>query len=113
MSSGRKLARRDSSFRVLVFYPFLAFMEVVMHRIGEPSNSDAKSFPEISRRVLLEGSITASFIGISSSWSRDANAVGPEPASAGPTRQTAAYSVRQAAAQAYLHEPQPAHHSNG
>jgi len=84
-----------------------------MHRIGEPSNSDAKSFPGISRRVLLEGSITASFIGISSSWSRDANAVGPEPASAGPARQTAAYSVRQAAAQAYLHEPQPAHHSNG
>jgi hypothetical protein len=88
-------------------------MEVVMHRTGEPSKSDAKNFSGISRRVLLEGSITASFIGISSSWSRDANAVGPEPASAGPARQTAAYSVRQAAAQAYLHEPQPAHHSNG
>jgi hypothetical protein len=62
---------------------------------------------------LLEGSITASFIGIASSWSRDANAVSPEPASGGPERQTAAYSVRQAAAQEYLREQQPAHHSNG
>jgi hypothetical protein len=88
-------------------------MEVVMHCIGEPSKSDARSFPGISRRVLLEGSITASFIGIGSSWSPDANAAGPQPASGGPARQTAACAVRQDAAQAYLHEQQPAHHSNG
>ena len=84
-----------------------------MHCIGEPSKSDARSFPGISRRVLLEGSITASFIGIGSSWSPDANAAGPQPASGGPARQTAACAVRQDAAQAYLHEQQPAHHSNG
>jgi len=84
-----------------------------MRQIGEPSKLDARIFPGISRRVLLEGSITASFSGIASSLSRDANAVGPEPASGGSARQTAAYSVRQAAAQEYLHEQQPVHHPNG
>ena len=34
----------------------------------------------------------------------------PEPASGRPARQKAAYFVRQAAAQAYLDEQQPAHH---
>ena len=78
-----------------------------MRQIGEPSKLDARIFPGISRRLLLEGSVTASFIAIGSSWSRDANAVGPEPTSRGPARQAAAYSVRQAATQAYVHERLP------
>jgi hypothetical protein len=84
-----------------------------MQRIGEPSKSDVTNFPAISRRTLLEGSIFGSIAGVGSSWSRDANAVGPEPAGGGPARQTAANSIRHAAAQEYLHEQQPAHHSNG
>ena len=81
-----------------------------MQRIGEPSKSDVTNFPAISRRTLLEGSICGSLAGVGSSWSRDANAAGPEPGSA---RQTAAYLIRQVAAQAYLHEQPAARHSNG
>ena len=83
-----------------------------MQQVVEPPKPHTRNFAPISRRVLLEGSISASFVGIGSSWIRDADAAGSEPAS-GPTRQTAAYLVRETAAQAYLREQQPAHRSNG
>jgi len=83
-----------------------------MQRIGEPSKSNVTNFPAISRRTLLEGSVCAGLTGVGWSWSRDANAAGPGP-TGGPTRQTAAYLVRQTAAQAYVDEQQPAHRSNG
>ena len=83
-----------------------------MHQIGEPSNADVRNFPGISRRVLLEGGISASFVGVGSLCGRDADAAGPEP-TGGSARQSAAYLVRQTAAQAYLHEQVPTHRSNG
>src|SRR6516162_8680882 len=83
-----------------------------MEQLVEIPRSDAKSYVSISRRMLLEGGICGSLAGVGSSWSRDANAGIPEPASGWPARQAAAYSVRQAAAQAYLFEQQSAHRSN-
>jgi len=82
-----------------------------MQQFVDMPRSAARNFASISRRVLLEGSICGGLAGVGSSWSRDANAAGPEP-TGGPTRRTAAYLVRQAAAQAYLQEQQPVHHSN-
>ena len=83
-----------------------------MQQVVEPPKPHTRNFAPISRRVLLEGSISASFVGVGSSLSGDADAAGSEPASV-PTRQTAAYLVRETAAQAYLREQQPAHRSNG
>jgi hypothetical protein len=85
------------------------FTGVVMQQIVEPLKRHAENFPHISRRVLLEGSVSASFFGVGISWSRAA--ASPE-SGGGPTRQTAAFLMRQAAAQAYLHLQQPVHRSN-
>ena len=84
-----------------------------MQQFVEMPRSDARNFASISRRTLLEGSICGSLAGVGSSWTRDADAAGPEPASGRPARQAAAYFVRQAAAQAYLLEQESAHRSNG
>ena len=81
-----------------------------MQQFFDTPRSDATNFGSISRRTLLEGSICGSLAGVG--WRRDANAAGNEP-TGGPTRQTAAYLVRQAAAQAYLQEQQPVRRSNG
>src|SRR5262249_7395637 len=63
----------------------------------------------ISRRALLEGSASAGLVAAAGAALRsdDANAADASP------RQTAAFRMRQAAAQAYLDEPQPLHRSNG
>jgi hypothetical protein len=84
--------------------------EVIMRGIVEQTKLDAGNSPHISRRLLLEGSISASFVGVGTSWGQDA--AGPEHASEA-ARQAATYVMRQAAAEAYLHEPQPTHRSNG
>jgi len=83
-----------------------------MQQFVDMPRSDSRNIASVSRRTLLEGSICGSLAAVGSSWSRDANAAGPEP-TGGPTRQTAVYLVRQAAAQAYLQEQQPVHRSNG
>jgi hypothetical protein len=75
-------------------------------KLGSPNSRT------ISRRELLERGIGSTFIATATGWSRDANAAATEPAN-GPARQMEAYGVRQAAAQAYLNEQQPAHRSNG
>src|SRR5262249_30928080 len=65
------------------------------------------------RRALLEGSASAGLVAAAAGWGsaalrpNDANAADASP------RQTAAFRMRQAAAQAYLDEPQPSHRSNG
>jgi hypothetical protein len=81
-----------------------------MRGILEQTKRDAGSSPHISRRLLLEGSVSASFVGVGTTWSQDA--AGSEHASVS-ARQTAAFLMRQGAAQAYLHEQQPVHRSNG
>src|SRR5262249_60710337 len=90
--------------------------EGVMHDILEPPKADrARRYP-ISRRTLLEGS--ASVVAAVGGWAGTtllpgaANAADPA-AGGGSPRQQAAFRVRQAAAQAYLDEPQPGHRANG
>src|SRR5215472_12723256 len=90
--------------------------EGVMHDILEPPKADrARRYP-ISRRTLLEGS--ASVVAAVGGWAGTtllpgaANAADPA-AGGGSPRQQAAFRVCQAAAQAYLDEPQPVHRSNG
>ena len=81
-----------------------------MQGIVEQTKQDAWSSTYVSRRLLLEGSISAGFVGVGTSWSQDA--AGPEHVT-GSARPTAAYVIRLAAAQAYLSEQQPVHRSNG
>src|SRR5215510_5096743 len=80
-----------------------------MHPIVEPLKPDRASKHPISRRALLEGSASAGLVAAAGAALRsdDANAADASP------RQTAAFRMRQAAAQAYLDEPQPLHRSNG
>jgi hypothetical protein len=82
-----------------------------MQQIVKPSKPHTRKFAPISRRVLLGRSISAGFVGVGSSWTRDANAAIPEASV--PTRQTAAYLMRETAARAYLREQPSAHRSNG
>ena len=82
-------------------------MEVVMHHIVAPANSERTSPSPLSRRALLERSASAGFIAAGASWvgatlrPADANAADPAPGGGSP-RQLAAFRIRQAAAQAYL-----------
>src|SRR5215472_16533981 len=90
--------------------------EGVMHDILEPPKADRAKQSPISRRTLLEGSV--SVVAAVGGWAGTtllpgaANAADPA-AGGGSPRQQAAFRVRQAAAQAYLDEPQPVHRSNG
>src|SRR5262245_36794763 len=85
----------------------------VMHDIVEPLKPHHASRHPVSRRALLEGSASAGLVAAAAGWGsaalrpNDANAADASP------RQTAAFRMRQAAAQAYLDEPQPSHRSNG
>jgi hypothetical protein len=86
-----------------------------MHQVVEPPKPE-NGGPAISRRVLLEGSASAGLVAAAAGCAVfspcNANAAGPEPR--GPSeRQTAAFRVRQTAAQSYLKEPEPSHQSNG
>jgi len=84
-----------------------------MHHIVEPLKPDRARPCPISRRALLEGSASTGLVAAAAGWGsaalrpNDANAADTSP------RQTAAFRVRMAAAQAYLDEPQPVHRSNG
>ena len=88
-----------------------------MHRIVEQSKADPASPFRVSRRALLERS-ASSALGAAVGWS--SSLIGPDSASAadsvpggGSTRQTAAFRIRQAAAQVYLDEQVPSYRSNG
>ena len=87
-----------------------------MHDILEPPKADRASQCPVSRRRLLEGSasVVAAVGGLAATTLLPgrANAADPAPGGASP-RQQAAFRMRQAAAQAYLDEPQPLHRSNG
>ena len=87
-----------------------------MHDILESPKADRARQSPISRRTLLGGS--ASVVAAVGGWAGTtllpgaANAADPT-AGGGSARQQAAFRMRQAAAQAYLDEPQPSHRSNG
>jgi len=89
-----------------------------MHPIAEPPKPDRASRHPVSRRALLEGSASAGLVAAAAAWGSaaprpgDANAADPAPAGQSP-RQLATFRMREAAAQAYLDEPQPVHRSNG
>jgi len=87
-----------------------------MHDILEPPKADRASQCPVSRRRLLEGSasVVAAVGGLAATTRLPgrANAADPAPGGGSP-RQQAAFRMRQAAAQAYLDEPQPLHRSNG
>jgi hypothetical protein len=83
-----------------------------MHPIVEPLKPDRASPHPVSRRALLEGSASAGLVA-AAGWSGAALRSGDANAADGSPRQTAAFRMRQAAAQAYLDEPQPVHRSNG
>jgi len=87
-----------------------------MHDILEPPKADRASQCPVSRRRLLEGSasVVAAVGGLAATTLLPgrANAADPAPGGGSP-RQQAAFRMRQAAAQAYLDEPQPLHRSNG
>jgi hypothetical protein len=82
----------------------------VHHHILEPPKADRASQCPISRRALLEGS--ASVVAAVGGWAGTtllpaaANAADPAAGGSSP-RQLATFRMRQAAAQAYLDEPQP------
>jgi hypothetical protein len=90
--------------------------EAVVHHILEPPTADRASQCPITRRALLGGS--ASLVAAVGGWAGTtllpgaANAADPA-AGGGSPRQLATFRMRQAAAQAYLDEPQPLHRSNG
>jgi len=87
-----------------------------MHDILEPPKADRASQCPVSRRRLLEGSasVVAAVGGLAATTLLPgrANAADPAPGGGSP-RQQASFRMRQAAAQAYLDEPQPLHRSNG
>src|SRR5215813_2931262 len=84
----------------------------VMHPIVEPLKGDRASPHPVSRRALLEGSASVGLVA-AAGWSGAALRSGDANAADGSPRQMAAFRMRQAAAQAYLDEPQPLHRSNG
>jgi len=84
----------------------------VMHPIVEPLKPDRASPHPVSRRALLEGSASVGLVA-AAGWSGAALRSGDANAADGSPRQMAAFRMRQAAAQAYLDEPQPLHRSNG
>src|SRR5262249_7313576 len=87
-----------------------------MHRILHPPNPVSPA--PVSRRTLLEGTASASFVagvaGCASGalFSGDAHAADPAP-DAWSARKIAAFRIRQAAAQAHLDEQEPVRQSNG
>ena len=89
-----------------------------MHQSLEPRKPDPPRPLLVSRRTLLEGGTSATFAAVSAGWGSgllhpdDAGAANPVPGDPS-SRQMAAFRIRQAAAQAYLDEPEPAHQSNG
>ena len=89
-----------------------------MHHIVEPPKPDCASGHPVSRRALLEGSASAGLAAATIGWGgaslhlRNATAADPAPG-AWSARQIAAFRIREAAAQAYLDQQQPAHRSNG
>jgi hypothetical protein len=84
-----------------------------MHDIVEPLKPHHASRHPVSRRALLEGSASAGLVAAAAGWGSAALGPGDANAADGSPRQTAAFRMRQAAAQAYLDEPQPSHRSNG
>src|SRR5262249_53759308 len=91
--------------------------EGVMHDILESPKADRARQCSISRRTLLEGSasVAAAVGGLAATTHMPgrANAADPAPGGGQSPRQLATFRMRQAAAQAYLDEPQPLHRSNG
>jgi hypothetical protein len=89
-----------------------------MHQTVEPPKPDRTSPLLVSRRALLGGSASAGFVAAAAGWASavldpgGANAAGRGPDGRS-QRQTAAFRIRQAAAHAYLDEPEPLHRSNG
>ncbi|MBV8240170.1 MAG: hypothetical protein JOY75_05195 [Hyphomicrobiales bacterium] len=84
-----------------------------MRHIVEPPKPDRASLHPVSRRALLEGSASAGLAAAAVGWGSAALRPGDANAAEASPRQTAAFRMRQAAAQAYLDEPQPVHRSNG
>src|SRR5262249_14164502 len=84
-----------------------------MHHIVEPPKPDRASPHPVSRRALLEGSASAGLVAAAAGWGAAALRPGDANAADGSPRQMATFRMRQAAAQAYLDEPQPLHRSNG
>src|SRR5262249_12530142 len=78
----------------------------------EPLKPDRASPHPVARRALLEGSASVGLVA-AAGWSGAALRSGDANAADGSPRQMAAFRMRQAAAQAYLDEPQPLHRSNG
>jgi hypothetical protein len=87
-----------------------------MHQIVEPLKPDPASPSPVSRRALLGGS--ASLAAAAGGWGgatllpSAVNAADPAPGSQS-ARQLASLRMREAAARAYLDDPQPSHRSNG
>src|SRR5262245_28412620 len=84
-----------------------------MHPIVEPLKPDRASPHPVSRRALLEGSASAGLVAAAAGWGAAAPRPGDANAADASPRQMATFRMRQAAAQAYLDEPQPLHRSNG
>src|SRR5215469_10108767 len=84
-----------------------------MHDIVEPLKPDRATRHPVSRRALLEGSASAGLAAAAAGWGSAALRPGDANAADASPRQQAAFRMRQAAAQAYLDEPQPVHRSNG
>jgi hypothetical protein len=78
----------------------------------EPPNPERLGTPTVSRRALLEASGGAGLVAATVGWRNTAQAADPAPGEPS-ARKMAASRIRQAAAQAYLDEPSPAHRSNG
>src|SRR5215468_4536040 len=83
-----------------------------MDHVAKPLKPKSREVPGLSRRALLEAGAGAGLAVGALGWRNTAEAADPTPAEAS-TRQVAVSRVRQAAAQAYLAEPPPAHRSNG
>jgi hypothetical protein len=92
-------------------------LEVAMHQIVEPLTLDPARPLRVSRRALLEGSVSsalgAAALGGSSAVIGLRTASAADSAAGGGSRQMATFRIRQAAAQAYLDEQVPPHRSNG
>src|SRR6516164_8441576 len=78
----------------------------------------SKPLKPVSRRFLLETGASIGFVAATADWAsaeprpEAANAGGPTSGSPS-SRKSAAFKIRQAAAQAYLDESPPVHTSNG
>jgi hypothetical protein len=78
----------------------------------DPLQADSANPLRVSRRALLEGSASSALGAAALGWSGSARAANAVP-DGGARRQMAAFRIRQAAAEAYLHEQVPSHRSNG